>query len=222
MKNTHKILIAAVGFAALFILLLIARYWYADTLYARAKNLNIIEKPKEAVPLLTKAVAISPKEALYHQGLSESYTLLAISTQNQDFIDSAMEEIQTAINLSPANVNLKRAKFTMFIKLALVDPDYLIGAIEALEESLAQAPTDAKLYYNLGLTYYRIGQTDKAAEILQKTIELKSNYKDARIAYAVILDEKGRKQEAISHLEYILTNIEPNDELTKQTLEEIK
>jgi tetratricopeptide (TPR) repeat protein len=83
------------------------------------------------------------------------------------------------------------------------------------------APTEAKLYYNLSLVYYRIGDIDNTIDILKKTIDMKANYKDARYAYAVILSEKGNKEEAINQLHYILERIDPQDGNAKKALEEI-
>ena len=60
--------------------------------------------------------------------------------------------------------------------LSTIDPNYLINARDTLIAAIAQAPTDAKLYYNLGLTYARTGQSNLAIETLKKTIDLKANY----------------------------------------------
>ena len=128
----------------------------------------------------------------------------------------------TAVALSPANVNLKRVRFGIFVMLTAIDPNYLIDARQTLETAILQAPTDAKLYYNLGLVYARTGQADQALETLKKTVELKADYTDARLAYAYLLIDKKQNAEAKTQLEYVLTNIDPNNSLTKQALESIK
>jgi len=106
--------------------------------------------------------------------------------------------------------------------LSPIDPNYLIEAKDTLEDAILQAPTDAKLFYNLGLVYARTGQADRAMEVLKKTIELKPDYKEARLAYAFVLIDEKQNVEARKQLEYILTNIDPADSLSKQTLESIK
>ena len=106
--------------------------------------------------------------------------------------------------------------------LSVTDPAYLVPAGEVLVETIKQAPTDAKLYYNLALVYARTGQTDRALETLQKTVDLKANYKEARLAYAFLLIEKKENAAAREQLEYILEFISPGDSLTVQTLEGIK
>jgi len=215
MTKQQKILIFLVLSTTFYVLSRIATYWFTDTLYAKAKGLNRNGSPAEAEKLLLSAVKISPHEPYYHLELSESYTKLS-------FPEKAIEESQKAIDLSPSNVNLRRAEFSMYIKLSLIDPKYLLPAVNVLEEAIKMAPTDAKLFYNLALAYVRIGQEDKAISIMQKTIDLKPNYKEARLAYAFFLIEKKEYQKARNELNYILEKIDPTDSLAKQTLEEIK
>ncbi len=50
---------------------------------------------------------------------------------------------------------------------------------------------------------------------------MKTNYRHARFALALLLMDEGKNEEAREHLEYILTFIDPNDILAKQQLEEL-
>lgn len=215
--------------AALIIVWQMGSYWTADTLYAKGKAYDSVQKPDVAVGYLTNAINLEPDESLYHSELSSAYTTIAVAynqqkdtTNAKNFADLAIAESDKSVALSPANVNLKRTRFGVYIMLTAIDQNYLLNAQETLLDAIAQAPTDAKLYYNLGLTYARIGQSDKALETLKKTVDLKANYKEARLAYAILLIDKKNFTEAKAQLNYILTNIDPNDSLTKQTLESIK
>jgi Tfp pilus assembly protein PilF len=222
MTNQQKLFSALILTITAYLLFITTRYWYADTLYANARNLNRSDDPTKAQKLLDATIKISPKEPLYHLELSEAYTRLALTSENTEFILKAIEESEIAIALSPSNVNLRRSEFSMFIRLALIDPNYLLPAVSVLEEAVKMAGTDAKLFYNLGLTYARTGQLEKAITLMQKTIELKPNYKDARLAYALLLIDRKENQKAKEELMYILEKIDPNDSITKQTLEEIQ
>jgi len=42
----------------------------------------------------------------------------------------------------------------------------------------------------LGLVYYQLGQKQEAVETLQKTLNLKPNYQEAKTALDLILKEK--------------------------------
>jgi Flp pilus assembly protein TadD len=88
-------------------------------------------------------------------------------------------------------------------------------------ETSLLAPTDAKVFYNLGLSLVRLGKKDEARAVLEKAVELKANYRDARFALALVYIDNGKYKEAKSQLVYILEKISPNDPLVKQQLEEI-
>lgn len=227
--SNQKIIIALILIATGYLLVSISRYWYADYLYSTGKNYNTTSKYETAIKYLTGAISLKPNQPLYHNDLATAYVPLAIGynqkkdTQNsKKYTDLAISESKKAIELSPHNVNYQRTIFGIYIRLSLIDPNYLVAAGYALTDAIKLAPTDAKLYYNLALVYARTGDTEMALTTLQKTIELKSNYKEARLAYAILLNEKKETAKAKEQLEYILTKIDPNDALTKQTLESIK
>ena len=96
-----------------------------------------------------------------------------------------------------------------------------MNAKETLAEAVALAPSDAKLFYNLALSYGRLGDYNKAIQTLEKTIEMKPNYKEARYALALFLMDEKEFLKAEEQLEYIVIHIDPNDELVKKAVEEI-
>jgi O-antigen ligase/Tfp pilus assembly protein PilF len=229
LSNTQKVTIGIVAFAALYLLIIVFRYWNADTLFAKGKSYNSINKPDVATQYLTQAVSLEPSQPVYYGELATSYARIAVAlnqqkeaTQSTQVSNLAIAEITKAVALSPANVNLKRIEFGVFIMLSSINPNYLLYARDVLVTATAQAPTDAKLLYNLGLIYARVGQTDLAMETLKKTIAIKADYRDARLAYAYLLISKDQNQEARDQLNYILEKIAPTDSLAKQALESIK
>ena len=212
-----------------YLLLSVARYWYADFLFAKGKALNDSEDPVKARNELVKAIKLSPNEAIFWDELSQSDVLIAValneaeeSPKAKEFADIAIDESSNATTLSPRNINLKRNRANLFIKLSALDPSYLTSARDTLLDAITYAPTEAKLYYNLGLTYARLGDIANAKLVLEKTISMKANYRDARLAYALILIDEGAREKAKEELNYILEKIDPNDAITGQTLEEIK
>jgi len=229
LSNNQKTVIGAVLLFAFYLIILISRYWYADFLYSTGNGYKSVNKPDLAARFFTKAVNLQPNQAIYHSDLAASYANLALffnqqkqTDQMTQFSNMAIDQIEKAVALSPANVNLKRTKFGVYVVLSAINPNYLIDAKNTLEAAIVLAPTDAKIYYNLGLVYARTGQMDLALSTLKKTVELKANYKDARLAYAYILIDKKENEAAKDQLNYILTNIDPTDSLTIQTLESIK
>lgn len=229
LENGEKIALFVIAFGVLFLLYSISKYWYADTLYAKGKAYNDANEPAQARNYLIQAVKYSPKEAIFWSELGQSDADIAASlgdttsatSSAKQFANQAIDETQKAVSLSPKNVNLRRTQASIYIKLAAIDLNYLVNAQKTLEDAIKLAPTDAKLYYNLGLTDARIGKINEAIDVLKKTVNMKANYREARLALAILLNEQGQKTEAKEQLNYILTNINPNDSLVKQTLEEI-
>ena len=214
---------------AFYLLFLLSRYWQADTLYAEGKLQNDLDNFTDAREVLLKAVKLSPKEAVYYDELSESTSGIALSLNDsvnkeaaEQFALTSINESAKAVELSPSNLNIRRNRARLFIRLSIIDPTFLVGAKETLFEAVELAQTDAKLLYNLGLTMARLGELNEAIEVMEKTIEMKANYRDARFARALLLIDAGRNNEAIIELSYILENIYPDDELVRLQLEELR
>jgi len=228
LDKKQKVLIALLLLIAAWLLVAVGRYWYADTLFAKGKALNDSGRFVEARDKLVRAVTLSRRESIYWDETSQASSGIALALweakeegKAQEFADTAIKESAAATALSPKNVNLLRNRASMFIKLAAIDKTYLTRAIETVMEAIVLAPTDAKLYYNLGLTYLRQGEQDKSLETFERTIAMKPDYRDARLAYALILVDMGQRQRAIEELEYILARIDPNDSVTKDQLQEL-
>ena len=160
-NSAQKIAIGIILLLTSYFLLLLGRYWYADTLFA-----------KNDVSSLQKAIQLSPQEAVFHNKLAE--------------VNLSVSESNKAIEISPNNVNLLRSQAGIYLKLAISDPKYLGSAKTTLLRAITKAPTDAKLLYNLALVYVRTGEIDQATKLLKKVIEMKSNYKEAKYLYDII------------------------------------
>jgi len=228
MDNKQKVLLTFLVLLAGWLLLAVGRYWYADTLFAKGKALNDAGRFVEARSNLVRAVKLSRRESIFWDETSQASSGIAAAlwetkdeAKAKEFAETGIKESQTATALSPKNVNLLRNRASMYIKLSAIDKAYLTRAIETIIEAATLAPTDAKLYYNLGLTYLRLGEQDKALATFERTIAMKPNYRDARLAYALVLVDAGQKQKAIEELEYILTRIDPNDTVSKDQLQEL-
>lgn len=227
--NTEKIAVTAIFLFASYFLIKIFRYWYADTLYVKGLNYNRANRQDISLQYLTKAIKLQPKQSLFYAeesktlaGLSLAYDQAKDATTASELSLAAIDSINKAVGLSPANLNHKRTEFSIYIILSSINPTYQEKAKNVLLEAIKQAPTDAKLHYNLGLIYSRLDEKIPAMEALKKAVELKSNYIEARLAYAIMLIDSSNKSEAKLQLEYILTKLDPKNTLAKQYLESIK
>lgn len=229
LNNTQKTFIVFSLFAITYTLFAISRYWYADTEYALGKSFNDQGGYIKGQTFLQNAIKYSPSEPIFHSELANSYTGIVLSlhelkkdNEALTFTDLAISESVKATTLSPANVNLLRNRAGVLLKLASIDPKYLGPAKDTLISATQKAPTDAKLLYNLALIYMRTGEIEQSIKLLEKTIEMKSNYKDARYLYALILIDKGNANEAKNQLNYILEKIDPKDTNSQNLLKKIQ
>lgn len=221
-------LLLIIGFT-LFALYKIGVYWHSDSLYSKGKSYNASQEFLEGRKYLAQAVTLSPNEPIFWDELSKSTAAISVLVSEareeekvNELATLAISESDHAISLSPRNTNLTRNRTFILERLSAIEPSYLLAKITVLEDLIPYAPTDASLYYALGLTQERIGQRSEALKNLDQAITLKANYKNARFARALILINLGKNKEAREELIYILEKIEPNDNLVRQELEKIK
>jgi tetratricopeptide (TPR) repeat protein len=207
---------------------LITNYWRADIYYAKGRALNDQKLYDEAKLYLVKATNLYPNEPVYLNELAQSDSELAIKAFGEDrnslaekYATDAIIESETAVEMSPQNLNIRRSNAAIYIHLSDLDESLSSNVIQSIENSIQYSPTDAKLFYNLGLAYARVENTEKATETLNRAIDLKSDYRDARLALAIIYSQQGEKESAVKHLNYILEKINPEDKMTLQQLHEI-
>jgi len=227
LSGIQKIFIFIACLFTLLVFYSIARYWYADVLYNRADQLAKSGNLIDAVKSINSSIKLSGSEAIYHDELASELMDVALVYNSQNatesakkFSENALTQINFAEKLSPINLNIIRNKARIAIQLSEINPAYILDAKNELLKGISLAPTDAKLYYNLSLVYFRINDIPNTIETLKKTIELKANYRDARYAYAIVLSENDNAEEAEKQLQYILKYIDPNDINAQKMLDE--
>ncbi len=149
-----------------------------------------------------KALSITPNEPNYVSKLSLSNNNVEMSLR--------------AFDLNPYNQNTRRILISN-----LVSSNNLESAEKVILDGIQKSPNDPKLYYQLGILELKIGKNSEAIRSLQKSVELKQNYKEGRFALGSTYKALNENEKAKNEFEYILKNIDPNDELTKKYLEEL-
>ena len=77
-------------------------------------------------------------------------------------------------------------------------------AIEKLNEAVNLYPQFAEAYDELGTLYLRNGETDKAGEAIQKTLQLNGNNPSAQLNYGIVLLNQRKMYEAEKQLERVV------------------
>ncbi len=176
-----------------YVLFCIAKYWQADVYYNKSN--------------FDKAISISPNEPNY-------ISKLALS-------DNSVETALKAVEMNPYNQNSRKILISNLVKSSTKDSNGMKLAEAVIKNGILLSPNDPRLYYQLGILQLRIGEQKSGIDSLIKSTLLKPNYKEARFALgATYLDVKEFSKAKIE-LEYILKNIDPNDELTKNYLKEL-
>ncbi|EKD64681.1 MAG: hypothetical protein ACD_50C00326G0003 [uncultured bacterium] len=65
--------------------------------------------------------------------------------------------------------------------------------------------------YNLAILFGREGNNEKAIELLQQSVELKRNYRDAYYALFIFYNETKQPDAARAILQSYLDNVDPSD-----------
>ncbi len=200
---TNLPLTIGVVLAAIYILVLITNYWWADHLYFLAGKKRDNGKLFDARDNLTKALAISPQEAVFWNRQAQNSADLAIAhfenadfTSAQDWSESSFEETNQATKLSPRDIILKKQKAILLTRLIEVDQKYFDEATHEYMAAITLAPTDAKLFYNFSLLALKAGDYTSAISLMERALVIKENFLEARSALALMYQDVGELQKA--------------------------
>ena len=237
----------------LFILIIIAVSGYfiyklyifreADKAYALGYNLDRAQQYQQAYSYLHNGFALRPGEPVFADEMAYNDAVMAVlvlqqdqqqpSTQSAEIAQKLAQEAVTTgtkvVGDHPNNIVFWKTQTRIYYTLAQVDPQYLPLALESIKKASLLAPTDANIYYNLGVLYGQNGQIDNAIKALKKTTELKSDYRDAYYALGIFyhqaaIDKSGKvikpeeNQKAIDTMKYILSHISETDTAAKDAI----
>lgn len=240
----QKLDILATLIAAVYFLGTLANFFIADTAYSLGSNLSHSGEYIKAYSALHDSVDRASFEPTFKDELAGNDAILAVSLSQppQDqknasvaaqFAENLKKEAVFATNQvtseHPNNVVFWKTKVRVFYTLSQVDEKYLPQALEAIKKAKDLAPTDAGIYYNLGLLYGQNGQSKEAVDALKKAIELKPNYINAYYGLGLYYrqlatNEKGQvkddalAQKAIEEMQAIL-KIDPKNQDAKDALD---
>lgn len=212
-------------------------FWNADRKYALGYNLNKAGEYVQAYTHLADASKMLPSEDLYKDELSINMATLSILLEDQKQSTQAAQFGVEAKRLSdeitqkhPKNVIFLKTRARVAFALAQINPDYLDLAIETVNKTRQLAPTDAKLVYNLALFYNQKGDTDKTIKYFEEALKIKPNYLDVYYAMALFYSQLAKdnpaqsleyKRRAKDSIEYILKNIDPTHQPSKELLKSL-
>ncbi len=200
------------------LVIFVAALWYADTLYASGYRASRAGQYDAALSHLSRASVLNPLEPVFADELGSVYAGLVTAavgekdaTKAAQLVKQSLASSDKAIAASPKNVNFWKTRTKIYYSFSEFDPVFNDAAIEALEKGALLSPNDPKITYNLAILYGRKGTNEKAIELLNTTIILKPNYRDAYFALWVFYTEVKRPELARMVLTDYLTKVDPAD-----------
>ena len=214
--RTVTVITFATGILIVGVLVL---HWFADASFANGYHLSRAGRIGQSFAYLTRAVMLNPLEPLYHDERGNTLSVLALASQeNGDattaaaLAKAAVTESDEAIRVSPNNINFWKTRTKILFTLSGIDENFLPNARDALVRAQVLSPGDPKIRYNLAIIEGRLGNIDSAITNLEKTIELKPNYRDGYYALYVFYSELGDTSKAKEILKSYLTLVDGSDE----------
>lgn len=225
----QKPAIAATLILGAFLLTRVIRSWEADWYYAQGKRLEAGLDYAGALVSLQKATEIVPKEPIYYDELANLYAKLALAyyldeeaSTGDQLAEAALQNSDYALLLNPRHLVLYKTRIRVLFLLAQADRQYFGEAEKALKAAIALSPTDAQLWYNLGMAQQEMGKFEEAVKTFQRTVELKTNYVRARSVLGDLLVQLGRVEEGKTQYRFILENLSSTDEEVRGKLHSLE
>ncbi len=152
----------------------------------------------KAIKTYEKALKIEPKSTLVNFEISLSYFAKGDYKETINYSDVVISQkkeymLEAYVNKGSALDLLGKTK----------------EAIKLFDKAIKETKGNYLLYYNLALTYYKLGEFDKAEENAINAILDKSSHSSSHLILASINDQKGNKVQALLASHYFLF-LEPN------------
>jgi len=187
------------------------KFYLADANYKKS-----LEVEGEAqIEKLEKAVNLNPHFLPYRVALSRAYLFelfreLQKPLEEQDklkiqtLIASMIDEAKRTTDLWPNSVVSWENLGIIYREIIGIVAGAADWSIKSFERAIELEPTNPVLYTELGKLYMFLEDKEKAKEYFERALEKKSDYADAIIQKALLLERKDILEEAIAKLEDLI------------------
>jgi O-antigen ligase len=230
LSTFQKFLIFIIISSAIYLLFSTVVYYMADVNYSLGTKYAKIDDQQKAAAYLEKAIQLR-KEPVYEDRFSSTLAYLSAlaSLQNQKDMGKQIAVMSDSYNRElvkkyPKNVFYwkTRAKNMFYFYQVTNNENEILEGIQALKKARELYPTDPKIPYSSALYYTTLYDSSKdimqrqnwkdlSLKEIDKTIELKSNFREAYLFKGQLLKKYGQTSEAKGVFEYILKNFNEKD-----------
>lgn len=212
----------------------LGQFYYADIFYSRGINASNNQNLQVGVDMLEKSVFLNSHSDFYYRSLSQAYWLLIQdqakkipandsnqAKQFQFLIDKMLTNTKKATDLSPNNIEnwIQRARvYQGLIGFVSGSEDW---SIKSYKEAIKLDPMDPSLHTELSRIHTLMAINDQskksdqlkqAEDEINRAIALKPDYTQAYILLALVYEQEGKIDEAISRMEKVsvILDTDPN------------
>ncbi len=183
--------------------------WQADKQYNAGKSLDSQQQFLTAYPSLVQAVSTTPDEPTFRDELSYNQAVLAnlvydqlhnstasalvnlsesdkmnikipqLGVSEAQLEQEAIKNSDSVIATSPHSVPFWKTRVKTFLMLSQINIKYYDEVVRSISTAAQLAPTDAKVFYNLGLILKRAGKSPEAIEAVKTAVKLEPDYNEA-------------------------------------------
>jgi len=209
-SRINKLLHIPIMIAGVVFILVAISSFTADVNYQKSIILNDSGNENKALEKIKSALLLHPFSPIYLAQKAQILTDLELTAKN-DFKNEIADLYDNAIRKSPHNTKLYENKAVSMLLLSNGDVAES-GEIESLYlKTIKLSPTDPKQFYKYALFKQKQADTESAINLLNKSLDLKPDYKEARLALGIIYESAGSADKAKEQYLYILENINPAD-----------
>ncbi len=207
-SSASYVVIIALG---LYFLSKIYLLWISDQFFALGQKYSEAGDIASAYENLTTAHAYNPNEPYYKSELG----YVASSITSATFKQIALSETDQVLSQNPNNVSYFRTAILTYYQLAAHDPSFNQKTLDTIDRAISLAPTDAKLTYNKAIILGQMEKNDEAIEMLNKTVALRPNYREAYLALGLFYHDKKDLTKAKVNMQQVLKLIPGDAEASK-------
>jgi tetratricopeptide (TPR) repeat protein len=156
----------------------------------RARAYYALGQVDEAIKHIRRSLTLNRSNSR-----AEAFLGLALQTNGES--EEALKSYQRAIQLDPENASVKLDMSVLLDRLGRYreGAEYARQAIEIYEKQ-ADMSGLARVYWNLGWLYYRMGQLEESVQASRKSVEVDPSLFGARFNLGLALLQQGRVEEA--------------------------
>jgi choline-sulfatase len=160
--------------------------------YYLGRSLLDVRRFAEAIPHLRRAAEMAPtRRTLSGLAAAPIYAYLVEAYGGAGQMKAAMETLDQALKVAPANAELLRAKGGL-----LIQQGNLPEARAALEKARSISPAEPRLHVELSNLYRNLGDLPRALAEAREALRRDPKSPEAHVANGLVLGALGRESEA--------------------------